>query len=199
MSTSTTFHLLVSVFHSGQFIGKDKAGTVPKAAVCILFIHHVCCFISLVIACGLVELQIVTVGSEQGDKWRPSARQTAVTANEERRLCTALQWMFSLFLSVTSLFIYPSTHLSIHPAIALQGRSKERSHPAAHPSLWWTCLLETHQLFCVPHQHKKCGTGLLIFFWLKLPFWSFSPLQRGESSPGSLIPLKRKYTVKNTH
>ncbi len=51
-------------------LGRDAAGMAPRAAVivCILFIHHIHCIISLVIACVLVVLQVVTVASELRDK-----------------------------------------------------------------------------------------------------------------------------------
>lgn len=76
------FSMLISTFHPQIVLlkkykhpkpidsGRDMAGVVPKAAVttCILFIHHMRCIISLVIACVLVVLQVVTVGSELGDK-----------------------------------------------------------------------------------------------------------------------------------
>lgn len=76
------FSMLISTFHPQIVLLKSTStpnpstreeiwpGVVPKAAVttCILFIHHMRCIISLVIACVLVVLQVVTVGSELGDK-----------------------------------------------------------------------------------------------------------------------------------
>lgn len=93
---------------------KDKASPVPRTAVGILFIYHVCCFISLVIACVLVMLQIVTVGSEQEDNWWFSVRQT-LPWQAMKKAASALQ--LSLFLSSLSPSIYPSTNLSIHLAL----------------------------------------------------------------------------------
>lgn len=131
----------------------------------MLFIHHVCCFISLVIARVLVMLQIVTVGSEREDKWWFFCQtDAALTGNEESSLCVAPLPYFSPL----SPSIYPSTHLSIHPASALQGRSKGRSHLAAHSSLWWSRLLQTHQLFTASREHTRAPRQAELSFILIL-------------------------------
>lgn len=123
------------------------AGVVPKAAVttCILFIHHMRCIISLVIACVLVVLQVVTVGSELGDKWLSLGRWTSCLDRQWRKEPVQSTSVEALLISLCS--------VTLHPSIALQGRSKERSCLAAHSSLWWSRLLETHQLLSVSHTH----------------------------------------------
>lgn len=88
--------------------------------VCIPFIHHIHYIISLVIACVLVVLQVMTVGSGQGDKWLSPSRQTSCLDRQWRkgplhRLRLRCSPYFSLFCLPLSIHlpICPSIHPSI--------------------------------------------------------------------------------------
>lgn len=64
----------------------------------------------------------------------------------------------ALAISLLYVSLHPFQRASVRPSIALQGRSKERSCLAAHSSLWWSRLLETHQLLSVPNTQLRAHT-----------------------------------------
>lgn len=86
-------------------------------------------------------------------------------SNERPTSCLDRQWRNEPLqsTSVGSPHFSLLCSASIHPSIHLQGRSKERSWLAAHFSLRWSSLLETHQLLSVLHTHTHTQTATLSF------------------------------------